>query len=143
METIKELLGKLENQVTPTMAKRLDGLQALQEKLKVAKEEYEADPSEKNAEDLQDVKDYIAEQMEEIEEDLKVLVRRKKFADEEEKASESTPKTGEAPKAGETAKAGETTKEGEKSGLGVFGWVFGGVLLVASVGAINYFRNNR
>jgi glycosyltransferase involved in cell wall biosynthesis len=70
-------------------------------------------------------------------EKLQALVRRKKFADEEEKASESTPKAGEAPK------AGETTKEGEKSGLGVFGWVFGGVLLVASVGAINYFRNNR
>jgi chemotaxis response regulator CheB len=137
METIKELLAKLDNQVTPSMAKRLDGLQALQEKLKVAKEEYEADPSEKNAEDLQDVKDYIAEQMEEIEEDLKVLVRRKKFADEEEKASETTPKTGEAPK------AGETTKEEAKEGLGVFGWVFGGVLLVASFGAINYWRNNK
>lgn len=137
METIKDLLAKLDNKVTPSMAKKLDGMQALKEKLRVAKEEYDAEPTDEKLEDLQDIEEFIADETEDIVEDLKVLVRRKKFADEEEKASESTPKAGEAPK------AGETTKEEEKSGLGVFGWVFGGVLLVASFGAINYWRNNR
>ena len=137
METIKDLLAKLDNKVTPSMAKKLDGMQALKEKLRVAKEEYDAEPTDEKLEDLQDIEEFIADETEDIVEDLKVLVRRKKFADEEEKASESTPKAGEAPK------AGETTKEEKKEGLGVFGWVFGGVLLVASFGAINYWRNNK
>jgi hypothetical protein len=137
METIKELLAKLDNKVTPSMAKKLDGLQALKEKLQLAKEEYEAEPTDEKLEDLQEIEEFIADENEDIIEDLKVLVRRKRFAEEEEKSSQSTPKADEAPK------GGETTKEEEKSGLGVFGWVFGGVLLVASFGAINYWRNNR
>ena len=39
METIKDLLSKLNNKVTPSMAKRLDGLQDLQEKLEDCDEE--------------------------------------------------------------------------------------------------------
>jgi hypothetical protein len=137
METIKELLATLNNQVTPIIAKKLDGMQALEQKLQLAKEEHEADPTDESLDDLQEIQDFIDIEKEEIIEKLQVLVRRKKFAEEEQKTNESTPKNVEAPK------AGETKKEGEKSGLGVFGWVFGGVLLVASVGAINYFRNNR
>jgi hypothetical protein len=146
METIRELLTKLNNQVPPSMAKRLDGLQSLQEKLRVAKEEFQEAQTEENEEALEDIKEYIADQTEDVIEDLKVLVRRKKFADEEQKASENTPKTDEASKSNEEPKGDEKPKDEEKkekSGLGVFGMVFGGVLLVASLGAINYFRNNR
>lgn len=137
METIRELLAKLDNKVTPTMAKKLDGMQALQEKLQVAKEEYEADPTDEKLADLKEIEEFMADENEDIIEDLKVLVRRKRFAEEEEKASQSSSKADEAPKGDEKA------KDEEKSGLGVFGMVFGGVLLVASLGAINYFRNNR
>lgn len=136
METIKELLQKLDNQVTPSMAKRLDGFQALQQKLAVAKEEYEADPTDEKSNELEEVKEFIADQMEDIVEDLKVLVRRKKFAEEEDKSAQSTPKTNE------TLKGSETPKDEEK-GFGWAGWLFGGALLVASLGTINYFRNNR
>jgi hypothetical protein len=137
METIRELLAKLDNKVTPSMAKKLDGMQALQEKLQVAKEEYEADPTEEKLADLQEIEEFMADENEDIIEDLKVLVRRKRFAEEEEKASQNSSKSGEAPK------GGEASKDEGKSGLGMFGWIAGGVLLVASFGAINYFRNNR
>jgi len=132
METVRELLAKLDNKVTPTMAKKLDGMQALQAKLQVAKEEYEAEPTDEKLADLKEIEEFMADENEDIIEDLKVLVRRKRFAEEEEKASQSSSKGDEKPK-----------DEKEKSGLGVFGMVFGGVLLVASLGAINYFRNNR
>jgi len=138
METIRELLAKLDNKVTPSMAKKLDGMQALQEKLQVAKEEYEADPTDEKLADLKEIEEFMADENEDIIEDLKVLVRRKRFAEEEEKASQSSSKADETPKGDEKPK-----DEKEKSGLGVFGMVFGGVLLVASFGAINYFRNNR
>lgn len=137
METIKELLAKLNNQVTPIIAKKLDGMRALEQKLQLAKEEHEADPTEESLNDLQEIQDFIDIEQEEIIEKLQVLVRRKRFSEQEEKSSETTPKAGEA------SKDGETTKEEKKDGLGVFGWVFGGVLLVASFGAINYWRNNR
>ena len=137
METIKDLLSKLNNQVTPSMAKRLDGLQALQEKAEVAKEEYEANPTDEKDADLKEIQEYIVDEMEDIVEDLKVLVRRKKFAEEEASSRQATPKGDEKPK-GE-----EKEEKEEKEGLGVFGWIFGGALLVASFGAINYFRNNR
>ena len=137
METIKELLAKLDNQVTSVIAKKLDGMQALEQKLQLAKEEHEADPTDESLNDLQEIQDFIDIEQEEIIEKLQVLVRRKRFSEQEEKSSESNLKTGEAPK------DSETTKEEKKDGIGVFGWVFGGVLLVASFGAINYWRNNR
>ena len=138
METIKDLLSKLNNKVTPSMAKRLDGLQDLQEKLKVAKEEYEAEPTDEKQAELKEIKDYIVDQMEDIVEDLKDLVRRKKFADEAEASSSQSKPSGD-----ETPKGDEKPKEEKKEGFGWAGWVFGGVLLVASLGTINYFRNNR
>jgi len=137
METVRELLAKLDNKVTPTMAKKLDGMQALQAKLQVAKEEYEAEPTDEKSAYLKEIEEFMADENEDIIEDLKVLVRRKRFAEEEEKASQSSSKGDEEPK------GDEASKDKEKSGLGVFGMVFGGVLLVASLGAINYFRNNR
>ena len=145
METIKDLLHKLDNQVPASMARRLDGLHALQQKFHVAKEEYEANPTEDNEESFEDIKQYITDQTEDIVDDLKILVRRKKFQEEEEKASQNStaPKGDEKPKGDETPKGDEKPKGEEKEGLGMFGWIFGGALLVASFGAINYFRNNR
>jgi predicted house-cleaning noncanonical NTP pyrophosphatase (MazG superfamily) len=138
METIRELLTKLDNKVTPTVAKKLDGMQALQAKLQNAKEEYEANPTDEKLADLEEIEEFMADENEEIIDDLKALIRRKRFTEEEqEKETQSSLKDSEAPK------GDEASKDKEKSGLGVFGMVFGGVLLVASLGAINYFRNNR
>ena len=137
METVRELLAKLDNKVTPTMAKKLDGMQALQAKLEVARQEYEAEPNDEKSAYLKEIEEFMADENEDIIEDLKVLVRRKKFAEEEAKSAENTSKDGEAPK------SDEKPKEEKKEGFGWAGWVFGGVLLVASLGTINYFRNNR
>ena len=109
----------------------------MQEKAEVAKEEYEANPTDEKDADLKEIQEYIVDQMEDIVEDLKVLVRRKKFAEEEASSSQSKLSGNETPK------GDEKPKEEEKSGLGWVGWVFGGVLLLGSLGTINYFRNNR
>jgi hypothetical protein len=138
METIRELLTKLDNKVTPTVAKKLDGMQALQAKLQNAKEEYEANPTDEKLADLEEIEEFMADENEEIIDDLKALIRRKRFTEEEqEKETQSSSKDSEAPK------GDEETKKKEKSGLGWVGWVVGGVLLFGSLGTINYFRNNR
>ena len=66
METIKDLLAKLDNKVTPLIAKKLDGIQALQQKLQLAKEEYDADPTDEKLEDLQEIEEFIDIENEEI-----------------------------------------------------------------------------
>ena len=137
METIRELLTKLDNKVTPTMAKKLDGMQALQAKLQNAREEYEAEPTDEKLADLKEIEEFMADENEDIIDDLKAEVRRKRFTEEQDKATQSSLKDSEAPK------GDEETKKKEKSGLGWVGWVFGGVLLLGSLGTINYFRNNR
>ena len=126
METIKDLLHKLDNQVPPSMARRLDGLHALQQKFHVAKKEYETNPTEDNEESFEDIKQYITDQTEDIVDDLKILVRRKKFQEEEEKASQNNiaPKVDEKPKGDETPNGDEKPKGDEKEEKG-FGWADG------------------
>ena len=59
METVRELLAKLDNKVTPTMAKKLDGMQALQAKLEVARQEYEAEPNDEKSAYVPKSLDYL------------------------------------------------------------------------------------
>lgn len=134
METVRELLAKLDNKVTPTMAKKLDGMQALQAKLEVARQEYEAEPNDEKSAYLKEIEEFMADENEDIIEDLKVLVRRKKFAEEEAKSAQNTPKDGETPKGEE--------KE-EKTKFGVLGVAIGVFLFLGSAGLYNHFRNNR
>ena len=104
METVRELLAKLDNKVTPTMAKKLDGMQALQAKLQVAKEEYEAEPTDEKLADLKEIEEFMADENEDIIDDLKAEVRRKRFTEEQEKETQSSSKDSEAPKGDEKPK---------------------------------------
>jgi hypothetical protein len=141
MDKIGELLEKLDNKVTSTIAKRLDGLNSLEKRLEVAKKELEANPDDEELkESHQEIADYISDYEEDLIEDLEALVKSKKQKPVEEKPIEEKP-IEEKPV--EEKPIEEKPKEEKESSTNIAGWIFGGLLLVGSLGAINYFRNNR
>lgn len=139
MDKIAELLEKLENKVTPTIAKRLDGLNSLENKLELAKKDLEASPDDEELkESHQEIVDYIEDYREDLIEDLEAFVEAKA------KAGEQKPKVEEKPKEVEPKEVEpKEVKDEKESSTNIAGWIFGGLLLVGSLGAINYFRNNR
>lgn len=134
METINSILAKLQNKVTPSIAKRLDGLQALKEKSEVARAEHEAEPTDDSLGELEEILDYIQDTEEDLIEDMVTLFEKKQR--EAKKVSENA-----VPPVAPVVPTKEEEKE--KGGMGVVGLVLGGLLLVGSLGAINYFKNNR
>ena len=141
MDKIGELLEKLDNKVTPTIAKRLDGLNSLEKRLEVAKKELEASPDDEELkESHQEIADYISDYEEDLIEDLEALVKAKQQKPVEKKPTEEKP-TEEKPT--EEKPVEQKPVEEKESSTNIAGWIFGGLLLVGSLGAINYFRNNR
>lgn len=154
MERINELLGKLENRVTPAIAKRLKGYEGLNQKVALAEAEHLENPTDDSEESLNDIKEYVSEVLDDLIEDLENLVevKKKKLAEkaEEEKAKEEKVKEEKAPVSVEDTKVVEKAQETKteivkekKSGLGVVGLVVGVALLIGSVGAFNIMKSNR
>jgi hypothetical protein len=135
MEKINELLVQLENKVTANIAKRIEVLKKLNERVALAEAEHTENPTDESEESLTDIKEYVSEVVEDLIEDLKGLIELKKQPIEE-KAPEQ-----KAPVATEETKT-EVVKE-KKKGLGVFGLILGVVVLVGSVGAFNIMKSNR
>jgi hypothetical protein len=140
MDKILELLEKLDNKVTPTIAKRLDGLNSLEKRLEVAKTDLQASPDDEELkESHQEIVDYIEDYREDLIEDLESLFEQKEKAKAKEEKLAEEKKIADEQK----AKEGIEPKEEKESSTNIAGWIFGGLLLVGSLGAINYFRNNR
>ena len=140
MERINELLGKLENRVTPAIAKRLKGYEGLNQKVALAEAEHLENPTDESEESLNDIKEYVSEVLDDLIEDLENLVEAKEEKAKEEKAPAPVQETKAVEKAQETKT--EIVKE-KKSGLGVVGLVIGVALLIGSVGAFNIMKTNR
>jgi hypothetical protein len=141
MDKILELLEKLDNKVTPSIAKRFNGFSNLEKRLEEAKKELEANPDDEELkESHQEIVDYIQDYREDLIEDLEALLEK---TEKEQKANEE--KSAEEKKLADEQKAKEgiEPKEEKESSTNIAGWIFGGLLLVGSLGAINYFRNNR
>jgi hypothetical protein len=140
MEKIEILLEKLDNRIPQSLAKRLDTLDDLQEKVEATGEDYEKNPTDDNRKNYNEVIDYVEKMELGIIRDLEGLLEKRKT---EELAKD---KPAEAPaQATATATAPETEtpevkKEEKKEGTGMLTLVIGGALLIASFGAINYFR---
>jgi DNA-binding protein H-NS len=132
MERIKELLAKLENKVSPSLVKRLNSLNELSARVAKAKEEFDADPTDENKEAFEQIEDYFADMQEDLADDLEDYLN-------ERTAQKEAPT--KAPEKAEQVHEAEPIEKEEGSGL--FGLIFGGLLLVGSLGAINYFRNNK
>lgn len=138
MEKIEILLEKLDNRITASLAKRLDAFDDLNEKLDVVGQEYEKDPSDSNREKYNEIIEYVEEKELGIITDLEALLSKRK-SDELAKKSEDTPPTPNPTPATPTSTE-KVDSEVKKEGSGVLTLVIGSVLLVASLGAINYFR---
>jgi hypothetical protein len=146
MEKIEFLLEKLDNRIPSSLAKRLDTLDDLQEKLEVSGEDYEKNPTDENRESYNEVMEYVEKMELGIIRDLEALLEKRKAEAlaKEQKANEPAPaQVSETPKETPQAKVeekAEEKKDKKKDGSGVLTLVIGGALLIASFGAINYFR---
>jgi len=184
METINDLLKALDNKVPASIAKRLEGLKKLNEKLVSARAEHEANPTEVSQEKLEEIVDFLKDTQEDIREDLSTLVEQKRSADlkiqEEAKkrvqneARERREARGKAQAEAEAQaqarrkaqaeaqaqaqeqeelekkqleeealKLGGKTDVEKKSKIGWGSLLLGGVLLVATGGAIKYFGSRK
>ena len=131
MEKIDLLLEQLDNRIPQSMANRLDKLDELQEKLELAGKEYEENPTDENKEKYNGIIDFVEEKELGIIEDLEKLLQSRKS---QQTQSQNTPPANNSPANNPPA------SEEKKEGIGVVGLVAGVVILVASLGAINYFR---
>jgi hypothetical protein len=140
MEKIEILLEKLDNRITSSLAKRLDTLDDLQEKLEASGEDYEKNPTDDNRKNYNEVIDYVEKMELSIIRDLEALLEKRNA----EQLAKDKPAPAPAPaQATATTPATETPdvkKEEKKEGSGMLTLVIGGALLIASFGAINYFR---
>ena len=162
METINGLLKALDNKVPASIAKRLDGLQKLNQKLVSAKAEHNENPTEESQESLDEIIEFIQDTQDDLESDLEVLVEQKRNANSklqaearsraeakskaearsraEAKEKEELEKKQLEEKALESSTKTETEK---KSGIGWGGLLLGGALLVLTGGAIKFFGNKK
>ena len=134
MGKIEILLEKLDNRITSSLAKRLDTLDDLSEKLEASGEDYEKNPTDENRDSYNEVIDYVEKMENGIIRDLEALLEKRKA---EELAKEQK---AEAPATPEAKTEAPAKSEEKKESSSVLTLVIGGVLLVASFGAINYFR---
>jgi hypothetical protein len=137
MGKIEILLEKLDNTITSSLAKRIDTLDDLGDKLEASGEDYEKNPSDENRDKYNQVIDYVEKMENGIIRDLEALLEKRK-AEELARQTPATPPAPSTPPANES----ETTPKSEekKEGSGLLTLVVGSVLLVASLGAINFFR---
>jgi septal ring factor EnvC (AmiA/AmiB activator) len=164
METINGLLRALDNKVPASMAKRLDGLGKLNQKLAVVREEHNENPTEESQEKLDEIVEFITDTQDDLIEDLSELVAKKREAEAKSRQIAKNKADAEAKqkaeKEAQEAKEKEELEQKEleekepivddtktdpkkKSGIGWGGLIVGGALLILSAGAINYFGKKR
>lgn len=169
MGTINDLLKELDNKVPASIAKRLDGLNKLNEKLSIAREENSTNPTEESQEQLDEIIEFIRDTQDDLREDLSELVAKKREADVKARQNAKIKAELEAKKIAEekylkakekdkfeqeelkqkelsekeSLEATVKSKTEKESGIGWGSLVVGGALLILSAGAINYFGKKR
>lgn len=160
METINELLRALDNKVPASIAKRLEGLKKLNEKLVTAKSEHNTNPTEESQESLDEIIDFINDTEDDLVDDLQELVEQKRNANlkaQEEAKKRVQEQSREKREAFELSKKELEKKQLEEKSLEAdakadvekksdIGWgslLLGGALLVITGGVWKYFGNNR
>ena len=113
METINDLLKALDNKVPASIAKRLDGLTKLNDKLVLAREENSTNPTEESQEKLDEIVEFIKDTQDDLREDLAELVAKKREADAKARQIAKNKADAEAKKSAEA----EALKAKEKEEL--------------------------
>jgi hypothetical protein len=139
MERIEFLLEKLDSKIPSSLADRLDSLDELNDKIEAVGEEYRQNKNDENRKKYNEIIEHSKKMELGIVRDLEALLEKRK--------SDELPKTQPVTQPA-TQSVSEPTKdplqtesrEEKKEGFGVLTLVIGGALLIASFGAINYFR---
>jgi hypothetical protein len=112
------------------LKQRVLTIRTVQEKLDVAKLEHEENPTEESQAKLKEIQDYFDEYVSDVNEQLEnhkaKMVRLEEKAEKERKTAEGVDNGG-------------NSDEKKSSGWG--GLIIGGILLVATLGAVNIMRN--
>jgi hypothetical protein len=140
MEKIEILLEKLDNRIPQSLAKRLDTLDDLQEKVEASGEDYEKNPTDDNRKNYNEVIDYVEKMELGIIRDLEALLEKRKKEELAKDKPAEAPAQATATSTTPATETPEVKKEEKKEGTGMLTLVIGGALLIASFGAINYFR---
>ena len=152
-DTINEL-GLQEVELPKILGQRVSAVKDLQNKVELATKEVEENGTDENKEKLQEIEEYLEEYYQDAVEQLKSFAKKHKEKQEQETAkvgSENSPKSEvkeeveqktepnvKTEKQPESVQA-EPVKEKSNSGLGAL--LIGGVILVATLGAVNIMRN--
>lgn len=152
-DTINEL-GLQEVELPKILGQRVSAVKDLQNKVELATKEVNENGTDENKEKLQEIEEYLEEYNQDAVEQLKSFAKKHKEKQEQETAkvgSENTPKSEvkdevetktqqkvATEKQPESVEA-EPVKEKSNSGLGAL--LIGGVILIATLGAVNIMRN--
>jgi hypothetical protein len=137
MEKIEILLEKLDNRIPSSLAKRIDTLDDLVEKNEAIAEEYQENQSDDNRKNYNEAMERFEKAELSVIKDLEALLEKRKT---EELAKGQANETVTPPASQTSTETPPAKAEEKKEGTGVLTLVIGGVLLIASFGAINYFR---
>lgn len=153
MDKIELLIKKLGNKLTQPIVNRLTSLDNLNAKLLEAKKELDENPNDPDLIDAwEQINEYVEEKQDEVIDMLEELVETRhkqilrKAKEKEEEEARKAKEEEDAKKASASSGDGDGNgKDGEeepkdekkKSSAGLIGLIVGGVLLIATVGAVN------
>jgi hypothetical protein len=132
MERIEFLLEKLDSKIPSSLADRLDSLDELNDKIEAVGEEYRHNKNDENRKKYNEIIEHSKKIELGIVRDLEALLEKRK--------SDELPKTQPVTQPATNPTTTKESSEEKKEGFGVLTLVIGGALLIASFGAINYFR---
>lgn len=139
MDKISKLLETLDNKIPSSLGKKIDSLDGLEEKIEAIEDDLENDNTPEKEAKLKQIKDYASDLYDEIVDDLEELVEERKS--NQAKAIAQQKKEQELAKREAYEKAKKEAEEKEKKESGGWGYLLlGGVLLAASLGAINIMK---
>lgn len=131
-DTINEL-GLEQESLPRILNQRINSVKELIKNLETAREEYNDNPSPESEEKLSEVEDYVKEYFNDVEQQLRTYKSK-----QDEKLNNQKPKEDEKTK---VAEPNDDNKEKKKDN-GLAGLLIGGVVLVATLGAVNILNKN-
>lgn len=131
-DTINEL-GLEQESLPRILNQRINSVKELIKNLETAREEYNDNPSLESEEKLSEVEDFVKEYFNDVEQQLKSYNSKQDEKSNYQKAKEHQKKN--------IAEPNDENKEKKKDN-GLAGLLIGGVVLVATIGAVNILNKN-
>lgn len=141
MDKIELLLAKLGGRIPASLGKKIDALDVLDEKMDAIGKEYEENPTPENKEKYSEIVEFFEEKELEVVEALENLVEQRQ---REAKARANKPaqptEPVKSPVPAQTNTEEKPVEREKKGGFGILGLIAGGILFVASLGAIRFLN---